>query len=78
MSDAIIVALITGAITLFGTIITVIQTSRKTEEAYKIHQAVTDAKIEHLTEEVRKHNNFAERLPKLEQRVDDLEKHIDK
>ena len=80
MSDAIIVALITGAITLLGTIITVIQTSRKTEEAYKIHQAVTDEKIEHLTLEVRKHNNFAERLPVLEQKVADINdrlKHVE-
>lgn len=72
MSEAVIVALITGGISLIGTILTVLQTSKKTEESFKIHQAVTDEKIENLTREVRKHNNFAERLPKLEQKVEDL------
>lgn len=78
MSEAILVALITGGISLIGTILTILQTSKKTEESFKIHQAVTDEKIENLTREVRKHNGFAERLPKLEQRVEDLEKHLDK
>lgn len=77
MSEAILVALITGAVSLIGTVLTILQTSRKTEESFKVHQAVTDEKIENLTREVRKHNGFAERLPKLEQRVDDLEKQLD-
>ena len=33
------------------------------------HQAVTDVKIEELTREVRKHNNFAERVPVLEEQI---------
>lgn len=78
MSQAIIVAFITGGLSLIGTILTILQTSRKTEESFRVHQAVTDTKIENLTLEVRKHNGFAERLPKLEQRVDDLEKRVDK
>ena len=77
MSEAIVVALITGAISLFGTILTVLQTSRKTEQSFQIAQAVMNEKIESLRKSVDKHNNFAERLPKLEQRVDDLEKQID-
>ena len=76
MSEAILVALITGGISLIGTILTILQTSKKTEESFKIHQAVTDEKIEHLTLEVRKHNGFAERLPVLEQRVSDLAEQI--
>lgn len=34
------------------------------------HQAVTDVKIEALTREVREHNNFARRMPVIEERID--------
>lgn len=69
MSEAILVALISGAVTLFGTILTILQTSRKTEESFKIHQAVTDEKIENLTHEVRRHNGFAEKIPVIEEKI---------
>lgn len=78
MSEAIIVALITGAISLVGTILTILQTSKKTEASFQIAQAVMNEKIENLTKSVDKHNNFAERLPALEQKVEDLEKRLDK
>ena len=81
MSDPIIVALITGGITLLGTIITVLASSKKTNTDLKISQAVTDQKIEELTREVRDHNNFARRMPVVEEqikvinhRIDDLER----
>lgn len=80
MSEAIIVALISAAVTLIGTVLAVVQTSKKTQEGFSIHQAVTDEKIEHLTREVRRHNGFAEKIPVIEEqikvanhRIDDLE-----
>ena len=76
MSDAIIVALITGILTLVGTVVTVIATNRKTQRAYETSQAVIETKVEALTSEVRKHNNFAERIPVLETRVDDMGRRI--
>ena len=78
MSEAVLVALITGAVSLIGTVLTVLQTSKKTEQAFQIAQAVMNEKIEQLRKSVDKHNNFAERLPRLEQRVEDLEKGINK
>ncbi len=69
MSDPIIVALITGGITLLGTIITVLASSKKTNTDLKISQAVTDQKIEELTREVREHNNFARRMPVVEEQI---------
>lgn len=69
MSDTILVALISGGVTLFGTILTIILTSNKTDENLKINQAVTDAKIEELTREVREHNNFAQRVPVMEEQI---------
>ena len=81
MSEAVVVALIAGGISLVGTIITVLATSSKQAEQLRTSQAVTDIKIESLTEEVRKHNKFAERMPVVEEqikvinhRIDDLER----
>lgn len=76
MTEAVIVALIS----LAGTIITVLSTSKKTEQSIKVNQAITDTKLEELTREVREHNHFAQRLPVVEEqikvinhRIDDLE-----
>lgn len=81
MDSSIIVAIVTGFLTLAGTIITVIAGNRKTENNLKTAQAVTDTKIDHLTAAVEKHNNFASRLPVIEEqikvinhRIADLEK----
>jgi len=52
------------------------QSSRKIERKLEIHQAVTDQKIEDLTREVREHNNFAKRMPALEQRVQSMDEKI--
>lgn len=41
-------------------------------------QAVTDTKINELTREVREHNNFARRMPVVEEKIDALEKRLDK
>ena len=69
MPTEIIVALITGGVTLAGVLAS---NSRA--------QAVTDTKIDELTREVREHNNFARRMPVVEEqikvinhRLDDLE-----
>lgn len=80
MTEAVIAAAVTGVLSLIGTIITVWAANNKTNETLKISQAVTDTKIEELTREVREHNNFARRMPVVEeqikvinQRLDDLE-----
>ena len=68
--ETILAALITGAVTLIGVLI-----------ANGKSQAVTDTKLEELTREVRMHNNFAQRIPVMEEqikvanhRIADLEK----
>ena len=69
MSEAIIVALITGGLSLLGIIISAVMTARKTDESIRINQAVTDQKIEELTREVREHNGFARRMPVVEEQI---------
>lgn len=78
MSEAIVVALITGAVSLIGTIITVILTNNKTVQEMRISQAVTDTKIDELTREVRSHNNFAQRMPVVEEQIKSLDGRVDR
>ena len=66
MSDAILVAMITSAVTLLGVILSNSKTA-----------AVTNNEIKHLTEEVKKHNNFAQRIPVVEVQIEELEKRIE-
>jgi hypothetical protein len=80
MSEAIIVALITGGLSLAGVVVTCIVTAKKNEKSQAVAQAVTDTKIEELTREVRAHNGFAQRMPVVEEqikvinhRIEDLE-----
>lgn len=78
--ETVISALITGGLALIGVIVTNIVSNRRVETQLQTSQAVTDTKLEVLTEEVRKHNNFASRMPVVEEqikvinhRIDDLE-----
>ena len=84
MSEAVIVALVTGGLSLIGTVITVLVANKHTlnemdkkseisdvklEAALKEYRAVTDTKLDELTREVREHNNFARRMPVLEEQI---------
>ena len=77
MSEAIIVALITGGLALVGTIITNNHNARELDHKLDKKQAVTDAKLEELTREVREHNNFARRVPVLEEKMKVVNHRVD-
>lgn len=72
MSEAILVALISGGATLAGVILTGLLTARKNESNLRLSQAVTDTKLEELTREVRLHNDFARRMPVVEEQIKTL------
>lgn len=76
MSEAIIVALITGACAIAAQLVIARQNSREMYARLDKAQAVTDTKIDELTREVRKHNNFAERVPVLEEQIKDAKTRI--
>lgn len=78
MNEAIVAALITGGAAIISNIVTSNKASREMDHKLETHQAVTDTKLEELTREVRKHNNFAERMPVVEQEIKDLNKTVDK
>ena len=80
MSEAIIVAIITGGLSLLGAIVSNNRTAQSMDAKLDKQQAVTETKLEELTREVRAHNNFAQRVPVLEEqikvanhRIEDLE-----
>ena len=78
--DAIWAALITGGLALIGTVITVNASQKKTQSAVentmKTELAVMNTKLESLTKEVEKHNNFAERVPRVEGDLETLKQDV--
>ncbi len=91
MTDTIITAFITGGISLVGVIITCLSSNRKTKRditeeyrksnedikaEFKVSQAVMQTEIKELTREVREHNNFAKRMPVVENEIKHIEDDI--
>ena len=81
--NEIIVAIITGVLSLVGVIVSNNAAAKRTDHKLDKAQAVTDTKITELTREVREHNQFARRMPVVEEqikvanhRISDLEKEI--
>ena len=69
MSEAIIVAIITGGLSLIGSIVSNNRTAQSMDAKLDKQQAVTETKLEELTREVRAHNNFAQRVPVMEEQI---------
>lgn len=80
MNDSVIVALVTAGAAIMSNVILSNKNSREIDHKLETHQAVTDTKLDELTREVREHNNFARRMPVVEEqikvanhRIEDLE-----
>ena len=69
MNDAIWGALITAAASVICNIILSRKSAAEMDQKMEIRQAVTDTKLEELTREVREHNNFARRMPVVEEQI---------
>jgi uncharacterized membrane protein YecN with MAPEG domain len=67
--EGIIAAVISGGLALVGVIITNLTSMNKIRQDMRTQQAVTDCKLEELTREVRAHNNFAQRMPAVEEQI---------
>ena len=81
--DGIIASLITGVLALVGVIVTNVSANKNIEQKLITGQAVTDTQIKNLetkmgelTDEVRKHNSFGDRITKLEVKVAEIEKRL--
>lgn len=74
--ETVLAAAITGVLALVGVIITNIQSNKKIEQKLQTAQAVTDCRLEELTREVREHNNFAKRMPVVEEQIKGINEKI--
>lgn len=81
MTEAIIIAVISGLFSLGASLVANSSSNKKLVNELKLevtkNQAITDTKIEDLTYEVRKHNGFAEKIPKIEEQILSTNKKID-
>ena len=78
MSATVMASLITGLLSLAGVMLSNLLSDRRREAAQKTAQAVTDARLEELTREVRLHNNFARRMPVVEEQIKSLQHSLEK
>ena len=69
-------SVLVGLISLMGVIFSNSKSNAKIEKNLEIAQAITDTKINDLTREVREHNNFARRMPVVEQEIIDIKSDI--
>ena len=77
MSEAIIVALITGVLGLLGTVYANNRTAQSMDAKLDKQQAVTETKLEELTREVREHNHFARRVPVVEEQIRGMDRRLE-
>ena len=76
MGDAVIVGLIAAIASIIAAVLTSRATQNKMQSELHEQNAIQNVKIDHLTEEVKKHNDFASRIPVLETRVQTLERKV--
>ena len=69
MAVEVIVSLVSGAVAVICCLISSFIASSKAISYIEKTQAVTETKLEELTREVRRHNNFAQRMPVVEEQV---------
>ena len=77
MPEGVLAALITGVCAVIAELIINHSSTLKLFAEMDKHNAVIDTKIDELTREVREHNNFAKRMPVLEEKVANLEKKVE-
>ena len=80
MSEGILIALITGGLSFAGVLVSNLSSNKKLVSDIKLefakYKASTDEKISELTREVREHNNFAKRMPVVENEIKHIESRI--
>lgn len=81
MSEAVLVALISGGISLFGSILTIVLTSRKQQQEMDKSIAVIKTEMKDMKEDIKSHNRYAqlftENIPAIKQHMIDVDRRLD-
>lgn len=77
MNATVLASLITGLLSLAGVMLSNLLSDRRRENNLRTAQAVTDARLEELTREVRLHNNFAQRMPVVEEQIRGIQRRLE-
>ena len=81
MSEAVIVALITGGISLLGSVLAILQTSKKQAAELETAMAVMKAEMATMKEDIHSHNRYAqmfsENIPAIKQHMTDTDRRLD-
>jgi len=81
VSDAIVCALITGGVSLLGSVIAIIATAQKQQADLKTSMAVVESKMEDMKEDIRTHNQYAkmfsENIPAIKQHMEDVDRRLE-
>ena len=77
MNATVLASLITGILSLAGVMLSNLLSDRRRENNLRTAQAVTDARLEELTREVRLHNNFAQRMPVVEEQIRGIQRRLE-
>ena len=77
MGDTILVAIITGSLSLLGIIYSSCKSASKVDAKLDKQQAVIETKLNELTREVREHNHFARRVPVVEEQIKGINHRIE-
>lgn len=67
--EGIIISIVSGVCSIVGVVLASSAASRKLQQQLEISQAVMNTKLESLTDEVRAHNEFARRMPVIEEQI---------
>jgi len=80
LSEAIIVAIITGSFTLVGSIIAIVTTTRKQANEMDKKLAVMESKMDDMKEDIKSHNQYAkmfsENIPAIKQHMVDVDRRL--
>ncbi len=81
MTDAVLVALITGGISLLGSVLTIISTSRKQQAELDRAMAVMQTEMTIMKEDIKSHNQYAkmfsENIPAIKQHMTDVDRRLE-